>query len=110
MSSITASVEMDQAKPEELAKFLTLFSQDVVAQVNGKLDFQTNFNCKLISVTFSAANTNVSASHGLGRIPAGYIVTSSSASANVFNGTSGHTTSVINLQASAAATVGLLVY
>ncbi len=110
MSNITASSDMTQCKPEELAKFLDLFCQDVVSVVNGKLDFSTNFNSKLISITFGAANVNTSANHGLGRVPSGYIVTSATAATSVYNGSMPNTSSSINLMASAAATVGLLVF
>ncbi len=110
MSSITESTDMTQVKPEELPKFVDLFFQDVVKVVNGDLDFQTNFNCKLISVTFGSANTDVSVGHGLGRVPAGYIVTGASAATSVYNGLTGNTNSNIVLRASAPATVGLLVY
>ncbi len=110
MSNITASSDMTQCKPEELAKFLDIFCQDVADTVNGKLDFTTNFNCKLISVTFGAAGVSTSAVHGLGRVPSGYIVTGASAATAVYNSTVANTASTINLIASAAATVGLLVF
>ncbi len=110
MSNITASTDMTQCKPEELAKFLDIFCQDVVNVVNGNLDFSTNFNAKLISITFGAANTNTPVNHGLSRVPAGYIVTSATAATSVYNSTVPNTTSVLNLMASAAATVGLLVF
>ena len=110
MSSITASTDMTQCKPEELAKFMDLFCQDVENTINGKLDFSTNFNCKLISITFGTANVNASALHGLGRVPSGYIVTRASAAVSVYDGSIANTTSSINLMASVPATVGLLVF
>ncbi len=110
MSNITASTDMTQCRPEELAKFLDLFCQDVVNTVNGKLDFATNLNTKLISITFGAANTNTAVAHGLGRVPSGYIVTSASAATSVYTGSVPTSTSLLNLMASAAATVGLLVF
>lgn len=112
MSNITASSDMSQIDSKDIdlvIKFIDLFMQNVVQVVNGQLDFKTNVNCKLLSITFSAANTNTAINHGLGRIPAGYIITGASAAALVYNGT-GNTTSVLNLMASAPATVGLLVF
>lgn len=110
MSSVTASTDMTQVKPEELTKFLDICLQDIVSTINGKLDFQTNFSCKLLSITFGAANVDVSTAHGLGRVPSGYIVTSASAAASVYNGSSGNTSTNIILRASAPATVGVLVF
>ncbi len=110
MSSITASTDMSNVKPEELAKFVDLFFQAVADTVNGKLDFQTNLNCKLINITFTAANTDASAGHGLGRVPSGYIITSSSVATSVYSGSAASTASNIILRANVPATVGLLVY
>lgn len=110
MSKITESTDMTQVKPEELAKFVDLFFQQVADTINGNIDFQTNFNCKLINITFGAANVDVSAGHGLGRTPSGYIVTGASAATSVYNGSVANSSSNIVLRASAPATVGLLVY
>ena len=110
MSSITASTDMTQVKPEQLAEFVDKFFQDVEQTVNGNLDFKTNINCKLLSVTFSAANSSVATAHGLGRVPAGYIVTSATAALSVYNGSTGNDSTNIYLQASAPGTVGLIVF
>ena len=109
MSSITASTDISQVTPQLLPKFVDLFFQDVISVVNGGLDFSTNFNCKLISVVFSAANTNVVTPHGLGRTPTGYIIMNASAATSVYNGTGTNTTQ-IGLKASSPATVGLIVF
>lgn len=110
MSSISASTDMTQCKPEELTKFIDLFCQDVVDTVNGKLDFTTNFNCKLLSITFGSADTDTGIAHGLGRVPAGYIVTGASAATSVYNGSVSSSSTSLVLRASVAATVGLIVF
>ncbi len=110
MSSIQASTDMTQVKPEELAKFIDLFCQDVAETINGKLDFTTNFNCKLLSITFGAAATDTGVVHGLGRVPIGYIVTSASAATSVYSGSVSSSSTSLVLRASAAATVGLIVF
>ncbi len=110
MSKIQASTDMSNVKPEELAKFVDLFFQDVDRVVNGDLDFQTNFNCQILSITFSAVNTDTTLFHNLKRVPAGYIVISASAATSVYNGSMGNTSSSLFLRASSAATVGLLVF
>lgn len=110
MSKLTASVDFDRVKPEELAKFLAKFGDQLLQLINGNLDFATNFNCKILSVTFSAANANVATPHGLGRVPAGYFVISKSASMIVYDGTSANTLQTLNLRASAAGAVNLIVF
>lgn len=110
MSKIQASPNMSQVKPEELQRFLDIFCNSVTDTVNGKLDFATNFNCKLINMIFTAALTNTTALHGLGRVPAGYIITGLSAQMILSDGTSQSTASALILQSSAAGTARLLVY
>jgi hypothetical protein len=105
MSKVTASTDFDRAPKEQLTRFLTLLASDVVQQINGGLDFQSNFNCKLLTVTFSAANAAVAVVHGLGRVPTGFIVYQRSANLVVYDGVSPNTSSTLNLRASAAGTV-----
>lgn len=110
MSLIKASANFEKVKDEELARFVEIYCDDVTAVVNGGLDFQTNFNAKIVSAVFSSANTTVGVSHGLGRVPSGYIVVGLSAAMTVFNGSGSNTTSVIYLQASAAGSASLLIF
>lgn len=110
MSKVTESVDFDRVADDQLKKFLSKFGDQLLTVINGGLDFQSNFSCKLLSVTFSAANTNTSVSHGLGRVPTGYIPYQKSASLNVYDGTSANSASTLNLRASATGTVGLIVF
>lgn len=110
MSKVQASVDLATVKEEEFQKYVTLALQDIVRQVNGGLDFQSNFAGQLLSVIFTAANTNTSLGHSLGRVPAGYIITSLSASMVVYTGSAAWTSSTINLKSSATGTAGVLVY
>lgn len=110
MGKVTASTDINQVKADEVAKFTDLALQDIVAQLNGEITFGENIKCRLLSVTFSAANTEMAVSHTLGKVPRGYLPFSLSASANVYDGDSGSTNSVIYLKASAPATVGLIIF
>ncbi len=110
MSKITASADFDKVKDDEQARILALFGEQVLSVVNGNLDFATNINCKLMSISFATANANVSTAHSLGRQPTGYIVYQKSANLNVYDGTSANTSSVINLRSSAAGTASMIVF
>lgn len=110
MSKLTASTDFDRLEKEELAKFLAKFGDQVVQLLNGNLDFTTNFNCKLLSVTFSVANANTAVPHGLNRVPVGYFITSRSASVIVYDGTSANTSTTLNVRASAMGSVNLIVF
>lgn len=110
MSKISASPDISQVKPEELARFVDIFCHDVVQKVNGDLDFQNNINCKLVSIPFAAANTEASVSHGLGRVPTGYLVYGATAAMSVYNGVSTNTAALLYLRASAVGTANLIVF
>lgn len=88
MSSITASPDIAQVKPEEVQRFVDIFCHDVVQNVNGKLDFQTNFSCKILDVAFTAQDTEQAIPHGLGRVPNGYFMVGSDLATTVYDGDS----------------------
>lgn len=110
MSKVTASTDIQQVKPEDVPRFTDLALQDIVRVLNGDVDFTNNINCKIVSVTFSAANVSQSVSHGLGRVPSGYWITKRNASANVFDGSGGSSSSTYSLQASAPVTCSILFF
>lgn len=110
MSKVTASYEFQAAPEKDLPRFLTLFGEQVARALNNGLDFETNFNSKSVSITFSSANTDASVAHGLGRVPVGYIIIGLSAALTVYDGVGANTTTNLFLRASATGTARLLVY
>lgn len=110
MSKITASFSFDQVKPEEMPRYLTLFGDQVVRTVNGGLDFQTNFNGTVVSLTFSATNTDTSVAHGLGRVPTGYLIIGRTANMGIYNGAASNTATNLILRSSSVGTASVLVF
>ncbi len=110
MSSITTSTDLNKIDEEEFQRFTEILVKDIVATINGKLDFQSNFSCKLVSVPFPVADAEVVITHGLGRIPAGYIQTGASVGTRVYDGVTPSTTTTLYLRANTPATVGFLIY
>jgi hypothetical protein len=110
MSKIQASPDIAQVKPEEVQRFVDLFCNDVTQTVNGNLDFSTNFNCRVVTATFGAANTDTAVSHTLGRAVAGYFPVSKSVAMDVYSGSKASTTSIIYLKSTAAGSATLVVF
>lgn len=110
MSKVQASPDVATVDDKDIKKYVTLCLSDIVDKVNGKLELGVNVIGKLLSITFLAANTDVSVAHGLGRVPAGYIITGSSASMSVYNGSTANTASSLILRSSAAGTAGVYVF
>ena len=111
MSRITRDTGIDIVKEDgEKWRFLAQWLENLVQLLNNGLKFSDNFDAKIVSAVFTAANTDTAVTHGLGRVPSGYIITSSSASMSVYTGSIAWTSSTIYLRASAAGTAGVLVY
>lgn len=110
MSKVTASTDFDRIDEESLKKFLALLAEQLVTVLNGNIDFQTNFNCKMLSVTFGAANSDAAVSHGLGRVPTGVLEYSKSAAMIIYNGSVPNNQSVLYLRSSAVGTASVIVF
>lgn len=111
MSNITASTNIDQVKEDEQIRFVDLALQDIVRVVNGNLDFPTNFNWRnIISVDFTAQDTEVTINHGLGRSPKGYIITGTDTATSIYDGDTPADETAIYLKATQIATVRLVVF
>ncbi len=110
MSKITASTDFARLKPEEMQKFVAILAEQLVTALNGQLDFSTNFNCKLHSISFSAADTDTALAHGLGREPTGYLVYGLSASMVVYSGSAPSTTNLLYLRSSAIGSASMIVF
>jgi len=108
----TPSIDWVTPKPEE--KSLSRFGQTLqkvyrnfTSVVNGKIGYGDGTNSDNIdgvwkTVTFPTANTNLTITHNLGRIPVGYHVMTKSAATDIFNGTLPSTSTQITLQSTQA--------
>lgn len=109
---LTASTDIDRSKDniEDALKFTTLALEQIGQILNNGLFFSDNFNAKILTITFSAANVDVGSLHGLGRVPTGYQQIGQSAAAIVYDGASANSTSLLYLKSSAVAQVRILVF
>lgn len=94
---------------EEIKRYVTQFNQAVKDAINGNIDFVDNCRTNIVSITFSASNTDTTVGHGLGRVPQGYILVGSSSAMSVYNG-SGNTASQVTLRSSATGTASVLLF
>lgn len=93
-----------------LNKFVNLFAADVEQALNGQLTFADNFRAQLITVIFTAANTEKQVLHTIKKVPTGYFNVGAMAATTVYDGVSSWTTSALYLKSSVATTVRLLVF
>jgi hypothetical protein len=110
MSKVTAGVDFDKVPEDELTRYLSIFGAAVLQAINGGLDFSTNFNGKIVSVTFSSANNDTAVSHGLGRAPVGYIPVRLGAAMTLYDGTMANTTSLLYLKSSATGSASVFIF
>jgi hypothetical protein len=110
MSKITQDSGVDKIQePKEQIRFITQFFENVKQLINNGLSFADNFNTKILTLTFSATNTDTALVHGLGRAPVGYLILRRSANMVVYGATA-NTSSIIYLKSSAAGTVTVSVF
>lgn len=110
MSRVINSPDVDKVPAEQMPRFLALVLNDIVTQVNGGLDFATNFNAKSVSALFSAVNTDTAIAHGLGRVPVGYLKIGSSVAMTIYDGQTNDTSILLYLKSDAIGTAQLLVF
>ena len=109
MSRILASGDVGNVKPEEFQRYATLVLKDIVDKVNGNLEFGLNLRTQTINVEFTAANTETTVPHSLGRVPQGYILAKSNAATSLYNSTDANAANLY-LKSSAIANVTIIVY
>ncbi len=107
---IQAATNFDTVKKEEVPRFVEIFAQDVVNVVNGNVEFGTNIKSTIVSVTFSASDTDTIVGHSLGKVPTGYIPVGLSWSMIVYTGSLSATNKQITLKSSATGTASILLF
>ena len=111
MSKITRETNIDLVEDNDKRwGFVSQFLDNIKELLNSGLKFSDNFDARIVSATFAAANTDLSVGHSLGRAPSGYVVLSLSASMIVYTGASAWTSSTVSLKSSAAGTASLLLF
>lgn len=111
MSKITNESNIDRINDKEAqASYISKFLDQTKRVVNGGLSFADNFDCKILNITFTAANSDTSLTHGLGRVPEGYIVLRLSTNLMVYDGSIAATVNTISLKGSAIGTATLLLF
>ena len=111
MSKLTGDAGIDKIQePKDQMRFISIFFDQIKMLINNGLQFADNFDSKILTLTFSAASTDTSLTHGLGRVPTGYVILKRSASMTVYDGSAAWTSNLIYLRASAAGSVTVLVF
>jgi hypothetical protein len=111
MSKLTADAGIDKITDDaDKWRFISTFFAELKQLINNGLQFADNFNGKTLTLTFSASATDTALTHGLGRVPTGYIILKRSASMTVYDGSAAWTSQLMYLRASATGSVTVLVF
>ena len=97
----------------QLGRFVSIFSQDIYALVNGNIELDLNLKANLVSVNFNPINFDTNITHTLGRKPKGYIITSLSGTGVLYDGSGGKedwTDKTIVIRSTAVITAGILIF
>lgn len=107
----TASTDIDRlSNTDDVKRYVSIALDNISQVLNNGIFFADNFNAKLLTITFAAANTEQVVMHGLGRTPLGYFSVGQTAALTIYDGSSENTSSLLYLKASATGTCRLWVY
>ena len=104
--------EISNLKPDDkdFVNYTAQILNALVATVNGDISLVDNGRTSLVRVLFNIANTQQAIQHTLNKVPVGYIQVGAVAAAQLFNGTSANTSSILYVQSTVATTVTLLIF
>lgn len=95
---------------DEFRRIVSILLNAITSILNGGAVFSDNFSQSTQSVTFGAANTEVTVNHNIGRIPVGYLVLGNDSAATIYNGTTAFSAQAIFLRASAPCTATIMLF
>lgn len=95
---------------EDLRKFVAIALQDLVTAFNGKVGVPDNLDVSIIDATINGSGSDTPVSHGLRRIPVGYLVAGLNANTAVYTGSKTWTNELIYLRSGSAVTAKLIFF
>lgn len=109
---ITVPIRLNNLETSDPA-FMVYLSQLINQMqdiLNGHIGFIDNCNTAIMKINFVSANTTQAFTHGLNRIPNGYILVGAGAATQIYDGTQANTTQTLYLQSTVATSVKILVF
>lgn len=96
----------------DMLKALSELSINLDSILNQGMRFEDNVDCRLVEVTSHATpGTEFSVSHGLGKVPTGYVIYRRDGAGTVYDGTSADTATTLFLRSDASSvTFKLIVF
>jgi len=90
---------------KRLLQILEEWQQNLKSILDGGLSFEDNMDVSLVTVTSDATpGTEFSVSHGLGKVPTGYIVYKQGGAGTIYNGPTANTATTLYLRSDASST------
>lgn len=110
MAKVKAPLKVDNVESwEDLRRFTGQTFDALLAEINGRLQIVENCYTSLVSIAFSATNTDTQVAHTLGVKPTGWILVSPSAAMQVYQ-VADSTDKTITLRSSATGSAQILVF
>lgn len=106
----TESTNINRVEEEDESKYVEKALNNIAAILNNGIVFTDNFDAKILTITFSAANADVASLHGLGRVPSGYVQIGQSTATTVYDGSTANSASLLYLRASATGVCKVMVF
>ncbi len=95
---------------KEKLEVITLSLKDLYTILNKNATIEDNLKGSIITVSFTAANTNTQVRHGLAFVPSSYVVLSSTVAMSVYDGSTANDKTFVNLRSSAIGSATIWVF
>ena len=95
---------------DEIQRYTAISLGSIINVINGNLTFGENLSGSFNSATFTGAGQEQGISHGLKRVPQGYIVVGRSTGITIYNGENANTVSTLYLRSTGVGTISVFVF
>lgn len=95
---------------EDIIRFTAICLLQIQDVVNGNISFKDNCDTAILSANFTVANQDLQLTHGLKRVPIGYILVGASTPMSLYNGATPSTVTDIYLKSNAIGSGTVLVF
>lgn len=111
MSKISQNDRLGTIKdPVDFIRQASKLLGDIVLVINGKIEFGDNIQSQIVSVSFSAQNTDTSVNHALNKSSVNYFPVSKNVACDIYTGNRAANNKTIYLRSTQVASVTLVLF
>lgn len=111
MAKVTQNDRLGTIKdPLEFIRQAATLLSDIVLMINGKIEFGDNIKSQVVSVSFTASDTDTAVNHGLNKTGVNYFPTTKNVTCDIYSGNRSANNQTIYLRSTQVASVTLVLF